>query len=45
VIGAQADGDWSVRQDRGRRALRLHIKKDIAAGLKQISEAVTQGLS
>ena len=42
VVAAQARGDFSVLAERGRRALRVHIKGgDVAAGLKRIAAAVT----
>ena len=41
VIAAQARGDFSVLAERGRRALRVHIKGgDVAVGLKRIAAAV-----
>jgi transaldolase/glucose-6-phosphate isomerase len=41
VIAAQARGDFSVLAERGRRALRVHIKGgDVPAGLKRIAAAV-----
>ena len=33
VKAAQARGDFAVLSDRGRRALRVHLGKDVAAGL------------
>jgi glucose-6-phosphate isomerase len=44
VIAAQAAGDLAVLESRGRRALRVHLGKDIAAGLKTLSAAVTEAL-
>jgi glucose-6-phosphate isomerase len=44
VIDAQAAGDLSVLQQRGRRALRAHIGKDVEAGLKYLSDAVEKAL-
>ncbi|WP_430911775.1 bifunctional transaldolase/phosoglucose isomerase [Methylobacterium sp. sgz302541] len=42
VVAAQARGDFAVLAERGRRALRVHIKGgDVAAGLKRIAAAVT----
>ena len=40
VIDAQAAGDLAVLESRGRRALRVHLGADIAAGLKTLAEAV-----
>ena len=36
VKAAQARGDFQVLLDRGRRALRVHLGKNVAAGLKNI---------
>jgi glucose-6-phosphate isomerase len=44
VIDAQAAGDLAVLQSRGRRALRVHLGEDIAAGLKALAAAVDQAL-
>ena len=44
VKAAQARGDFQVLADRGRRALRLHLQKDVAAGLKQLSAAIQEAL-
>jgi glucose-6-phosphate isomerase len=41
VIDAQAAGDLAVLESRGRRALRVHLGKDIAAGLKALNAAFT----
>jgi transaldolase/glucose-6-phosphate isomerase len=40
VKQAQARGDFEVLLDRGRRALRLHVKGDITAGLQKIVRAM-----
>ena len=40
VKAAQARGDFQVLADRGRRALRVHLGKDVAAGLRVLEEAV-----
>jgi len=41
VVAAQARGDFSVLAERGRRALRVHIKGgDVEAGLKRIAAAI-----
>ena len=44
VIDAQAAGDLSVLQQRGRRALRAHLGKDVEAGLEYLAGAVEQAL-
>jgi len=44
VIDAQAAGDLAVLQQRGRRALRVHLGKDVAAGLATLGKAVTEAL-
>jgi glucose-6-phosphate isomerase len=44
VIDAQAAGDLAVLESRGRRALRVHLGTDVAAGLKTLAEAVDQAL-
>ncbi|WP_375454260.1 bifunctional transaldolase/phosoglucose isomerase [uncultured Methylobacterium sp.] len=46
VVAAQARGDFSVLAERGRRALRVHIKGgDVAAGLKRIAAALTASVA
>jgi len=45
VIDAQAAGDLAVLQARGRRALRIHLGADIAAGLKTLAAAVEVALA
>ncbi|WP_311275478.1 bifunctional transaldolase/phosoglucose isomerase [Methylobacterium sp. WCS2018Hpa-22] len=41
VVAAQARGDFAVLAERGRRALRVHIKGgDVDAGLKRIAAAI-----
>jgi transaldolase/glucose-6-phosphate isomerase len=40
VKAAQARGDFQVLLDRGRRALRVHLDKDVAAGLRQLNELI-----
>ncbi|KAB1071793.1 bifunctional transaldolase/phosoglucose isomerase [Methylobacterium planeticum] len=41
VVAAQARGDVAVLAERGRRALRVHIKGgDVAAGLRRIAAAI-----
>ena len=44
VKAAQARGDFQVLSERGRRALRVHLGADIAAGLKQLAAAVKGAL-
>jgi transaldolase/glucose-6-phosphate isomerase len=41
VKAAQARGDFDVLAERGRRALRVHITGDLAAGLHRIAAAIT----
>jgi transaldolase / glucose-6-phosphate isomerase len=45
VKNAQARGDFDVLLERGRRALRVHIKGETAAGLKALQTAFQQGLA
>jgi transaldolase/glucose-6-phosphate isomerase len=45
VKAAQARGDFQVLADRGRRALRVHLGKDVKAGLSELSKAMTEALS
>ena len=45
VKAAQARGDFQVLADRGRRALRVHLGKDVDAGLSTLSKAVREALS
>lgn len=40
VVAAQARGDFAVLAERGRRALRVHIKGDLDAGLKRVAAAL-----
>ena len=44
VKAAQARGDFQVLADRQRRALRVHLPKDIDAGLKSLGRAVMSAL-
>jgi transaldolase/glucose-6-phosphate isomerase len=39
VKAAQARGDFQVLADRGRRALRVHLGKDVGAGLRALGQA------
>ena len=45
VKAAQARGDFSVLAERGRRALRVHLGKNLKSGLSALSKAVSQALS
>jgi transaldolase/glucose-6-phosphate isomerase len=45
VKAAQARGDFAVLAERGRRALRVHLGKNVKAGLATLSKAVAQALS
>jgi hypothetical protein len=45
IIDAQAAGDLAVLESRGRRALRVHLGADVAAGLKALAAAVEQALA
>jgi glucose-6-phosphate isomerase len=44
VIDAQAAGDLAVLESRGRRALRVHLGADVAAGLKTLAAAFDAAL-
>ncbi len=44
VIDAQAAGDLAVLESRGRRALRVHLGTDVAAGLKSLGAAISAAL-
>ncbi len=44
VKAAQARGDFEVLAERGRRALRVHLGADVAAGLATLTEAVRRVL-
>lgn len=44
VIAAQAAGDLAVLENRARRALRVHLGKDVAAGLKTLVAAAEKAL-
>jgi glucose-6-phosphate isomerase len=44
VIDAQAAGDLSVLEARGRRALRIHLGSDVGAGLKALNAAISAAL-
>ena len=44
VIDAQAAGDLAVLESRGRRAVRVHLGADVAAGLKTLTAAFDEAL-
>src|SRR5207302_2870172 len=44
VKAAQARGDFAVLAERGRRALRVHLRGDSGAGLEMLEAAVRQAL-
>ena len=44
VKAAQARGDFQVLADRQRRALRVHLPKDVGAGLENLGRAVVKAL-
>jgi transaldolase / glucose-6-phosphate isomerase len=45
IKAAQARGDFDVLTERGRRALRVHLKGDLASGLKALDAAVRAALN
>jgi transaldolase/glucose-6-phosphate isomerase len=45
VKAAQARGDFQVLAERGRRALRIHLGKDVEAGLQKLDAAIKQALT
>jgi transaldolase/glucose-6-phosphate isomerase len=45
IKAAQARGDFDVLTDRGRRALRVHLKGDLTAGLKMLDAAIQNALN
>ena len=45
VKAAQARGDFQVLAERNRRALRVHLGADVAAGLAKLQQAIQQALS
>ncbi len=45
IKAAQARGDFDVLTERGRRALRVHLKGDLKAGLKMLDAAITAALN
>jgi transaldolase/glucose-6-phosphate isomerase len=42
---AQARGDFGVLTERGRRALRVHLKGDLASGLRMLDAAIAEALN
>ena len=44
VKAAQARGDFAVLAERNRRALRVHLGRDVKAGLKKLADLVQQAL-
>jgi len=44
VIAAQARGDFSVLNERKRRAIRVHLGSDVEAGLEHLKTALRQAL-
>ncbi len=44
VKAAQARGDFQVLADRQRRALRVHLGKDLKAGLDKLTKAIKEAL-
>jgi transaldolase / glucose-6-phosphate isomerase len=45
IKAAQARGDFGVLTERGRRALRVHLKGDLEAGLKMLDTAIQNALN
>jgi transaldolase / glucose-6-phosphate isomerase len=45
IKAAQARGDFDVLTERGRRALRVHLKGDLKAGLEKLDAAITEALN
>jgi transaldolase/glucose-6-phosphate isomerase len=45
IKAAQARGDFDVLTERGRRALRVHLKGDLKAGLKMLDTAIQDALN
>jgi len=44
VKAAQARGDFEVLSERGRRALRVHLSADVAAGLRKLAAEIRGAL-
>jgi transaldolase/glucose-6-phosphate isomerase len=45
IKAAQARGDFDVLTERGRRALRVHLKGDLEEGLKELDTAIHNSLN
>jgi transaldolase/glucose-6-phosphate isomerase len=45
IKDAQARGDFDVLTERGRRALRVHLKGDLVSGLKMLDAAIAEALA
>lgn len=45
VKSTQALADFRIMTGRGRRALRVHLGQEVAAGLKKLEEAVKKALA
>lgn len=45
IKAAQARGDFDVLTERGRRALRVHLKGDLESGLKMLDRAIADALN
>jgi transaldolase/glucose-6-phosphate isomerase len=45
IKAAQARGDFDVLTERGRRALRVHLKGDLESGLEMLDAAITEALN
>ena len=45
VKAAQARGDFQVLAERGRRALRVHLKGNLKSGLKMLDDAISEALN
>jgi transaldolase / glucose-6-phosphate isomerase len=45
IKAAQARGDFDVLTERGRRALRVHLKGDLEAGLRMLDSAIVEALN
>jgi hypothetical protein len=44
VKAAQARGDFQVLADRGRRALRVHLGKDVEVGLSEMLDIIADAV-
>jgi transaldolase/glucose-6-phosphate isomerase len=45
VKAAQARGDFQVLAERGRRALRVHLRGDLKSGLNKLASAFREALA